>query len=51
VFVIVRKRFLCNTILGNLTGKVGIMDEKNNNSGAICPEKNKLNNKTFSLKL
>jgi len=44
VFVIVRRRFLCNFYLGNLTGKLGNMDEKNKNSGAICPEKNELKN-------
>jgi len=39
VFVIVRRRFLCNTILEKSTGKVENLDVKKYNSGAFCPEK------------
>jgi len=47
VFAIVRTRFLRKNILQKPSTKVENLDVKN--SGALCPEINKLNNKNCSL--
>jgi len=51
MFVIARGKFLRKKILGKSNRKVENLNGKKFNSGAICPEKNELNNKKFSFRL